>query len=202
MNTIEKDEVVTDSFIVTDDEGTIVTGLVNGNFTKYLYNPSDSEVWSGQGGTITELGNGAYKITFTPNAEGTWILMITHVTYFPAGKVANYQCFDDPFAKTTEIVDGLLDEVINSSNHFTTDTVGETLTILRGLVQQNFMLDETVYNADNLLTSGRIRIFTNKTEVGAATDGGSGQGEIATFTIASVAQGGSLVKSYKVERTS
>lgn len=204
MNIIEKDVLSTDSFMVTDADGAIVTGLVNGNFTKYLYNPSDADVWGAQGGTITELGNGAYKVTFTPNAEGTWTLVITHATYFPAGKVANYQCFTDPFASSTEIVDALLDEVVNSGAHFTANSVGETLTILRGLIQQNFMLDTTVYNADNLLTSGRIRIFTTKAEVDAATDGGVGQGEIAIFTVTAVAEGGdaSLLKSYKVVRTS
>ena len=66
------------------------------------------------------------------------------------------------------------------------------------------MLDTTVYNADNLLTSGRIRIFTTKAEVDAATDGGTSEGEIAIFTIAAVEEvaDGALLKTYKVVRTS
>ncbi len=204
MNVIEKDVLVTDSFMVTDADGAVVTGLVNGNFTKYLYDESDGEDWAGRGGTITELGNGAYKVTFTPDAEGTWTLIVVHATYFPAGKVSNYQCVTDPFASSSEMVDALLDEVVNSGAHFTTNSVGETLTILRGLIQQNFMLDTTVYNVDNLLTSGRIRIFTTKAEVDAATDGGSAEGEIAIFTITAVEEvaDGALLKTYKVVRTS
>jgi len=94
MSEVELNQVAYTDFIVTDSNGDIVTGLVDADFTKYLYNPSGSEVWSSQGGSITELGNGAYRITFTPNATGDWIINVVHTTYFPAGKSENFRCTD------------------------------------------------------------------------------------------------------------
>ena len=139
MEVIEKDVLTTDDFMVTDVNGNIVTGLVDGNFTKYLYNPSDSEVWSTQGGSITELGNGAYKITFTPNAEGTWMLIVVHATYFAAGKVGNYQCLTDPFPTAAETTDAVWDA--NLSDHTTAGTFGELVNMLDRLHVNKFTWD-------------------------------------------------------------
>ena len=93
-------------------------------------------------------------------------------------------------------------ELVSKTNHFDADSVGEALTLIRGLDQQNFMIDNTSYNAANLLVGGRMRIFDTKVAADAATDGGSGEGEIASFTIATVGEGSGnvLVKTYKVTR--
>lgn len=77
------------------------------------------------------------------------------------------------------------------------------LSVILGLVQQNFFLDETLYSSSGLLTSGRIRIFPNKTDTDAATDGGTGEGELASFRVTTVPNVSPLdcqPKTYKVTR--
>jgi hypothetical protein len=89
---IEKDVVFYDAFDVIDADGNIVTGLVDGNFTKALYDPSGSEVSGVTTVTIAELGNGLYRFNFTPGTTGAWTIKIFHATHFPAGLSANYRC--------------------------------------------------------------------------------------------------------------
>jgi hypothetical protein len=81
----------------------------------------------------------------------------------------------------------------------------DDLKIILGLVQSNFFLDQTIYNGAGLLTSGRIRIFPDKTTTDSATDGGAGEGELASFQVTSVAEpvpAESLPATYKVTRES
>ena len=104
----------------------------------------------------------------------------------------------------TTIVDALLDEVCDSTHHFTSNTVGEFVTIVRGIAQQNWVIDTTVYDANAFMTSARIRIFATEAAATAATDGGSGEGEIASFTVTGTAESSPTtgVKIGKVVRTS
>ena len=98
MNTrpeIKLNTVAYDEFIVNDVDGNLVTGLVDGNFTKKLYNPSGTEVSGSITVTITELGNGLYRANFTPNALGQWAILITHSTYFAHGKGGSYLCVEN-----------------------------------------------------------------------------------------------------------
>ena len=87
------------------------------------------------------------------------------------------------------LVDDIWDEVVTSAAHFAANTTGEALTILRGLAQQNYVIDSTTYDANGFMTAGRIRLFTTKAAANAATDGGAGEGEIATFTVTGTAEG-------------
>ncbi|MCD6163466.1 MAG: hypothetical protein J7K40_13780 [candidate division Zixibacteria bacterium] len=99
------------------------------------------------------------------------------------------------------IADAVWDEVL--SGHSIVGTTGEAMLVIRGLVQQNFLLDSTAYNAKGLLVAGRMRIFGNKADVLAATDGGVGEGEIAIFNVQvtnEAAPDEDKVKMYKVTR--
>jgi hypothetical protein len=89
---IPKDEIAYDDFNVIDLAGNKITGLVNGDFTKALYNPSGNDVSGAITVTVAELGDGRYRVNFTPNADGDWILIIFHSLYFPEGQDANYRC--------------------------------------------------------------------------------------------------------------
>lgn len=56
--------------------------------------------------------------------------------------------------------------------------------------QENFFLDNTTYVADGLgklLTAARLRVFPDGATADAATDGGSSEGEIATYQVTAVA---------------
>jgi hypothetical protein len=77
------------------------------------------------------------------------------------------------------------------------------LSLVLGLVQNNFFLDSTLYNDQGLLVGGRIRIFPTKSDTNLATDGGSGEGELATFSIVTEPEASpneAFAKTYKVTR--
>lgn len=64
-------------------------------------------------------------------------------------------------------------------------------TILRivALQKENYYIDQMTYNTPGLMTSARIRLFRTKAEADAATDGGSGEGEFATYTFTATPDG-------------
>jgi len=77
------------------------------------------------------------------------------------------------------------------------------MSLVLGLVQNNFFLDSTVYNPQGLLINGRIRIFPTKNDTDLATDGGSGEGELATFNITTESEANpheAFAKTYRVTR--
>lgn len=84
-----------DFFVVANDGVTGVTGL--SGFAVKLYNPSNAEVSGSVAVTVTELGNGWYRATFTPNAVGKWALSLTHATYgvYEGGIDVYAQLFDN-----------------------------------------------------------------------------------------------------------
>jgi len=94
-NNIKKDAIAYDEMVVTDSSGTLITGLTNSDFTKDLYNPSGDEVSGEITVTVSELGDGKYRINFTPNALGNWVVTIYNATYFTYGKSANYVCVNN-----------------------------------------------------------------------------------------------------------
>lgn len=69
---------------------TAVTGLTAANFTIRL---SFDLASSAIAVTITEVGNGRYAYTFTPDQVGYWYILITHATY-------NARGWDDDFYVT------------------------------------------------------------------------------------------------------
>ena len=116
MTIISLNDTATDEFTVTDLSGNLVTGLVNANFTRDLYNPSGTEVSATIIPVITELGTGKYRVTFTPNEIGNWILTIYHTTYFPEGKSENYLCQEGGVLNPSEIADAVWKSNINDYN--------------------------------------------------------------------------------------
>lgn len=167
---IKKDTTAYDEFIVNDVDGNRVTGLGNGDFTKYLYNPSGNEVSSSVMVTIAELGQGVYRANFTPNAIGNWCLAIIQATHFPFGKVANYEC----------TISTLVD-----------------LNRLLGLSQENYRVVDPVYvsyGGNDQLTSGTIKIYKD------ATDCENDTNSIASYSIVATYNSSGNMTSYKVKK--
>lgn len=92
INRIKLNAVCYDEFVVTDSAGNLITGLVDGNFTRDLYDPAGNEVSGAITVAIVELGTGKYRVDYTPNKIGNWVLTIYHATYFTWGKSMNYRC--------------------------------------------------------------------------------------------------------------
>jgi len=107
MEEIQLNEIAYDTFPAIDEDDNLVTGLTNGDFTKHLYNPSGTEVSGTINVTVTELGSGNYRLSFTPNAEGSWVVVIYQASYFPTGKRNSYMCM----TRTSDI-----DDILEDSN--------------------------------------------------------------------------------------
>lgn len=88
---------IVDDFVVTDGSGNPVPGIAPAAFSVLLYDPTGAEVSGTVTITITELGSGNYRVTFTPTALGDWKLVVTHPTYFPWGKRQNYTIYSSDF---------------------------------------------------------------------------------------------------------
>jgi hypothetical protein len=151
---------------------------------------------------VSEIGVGVVSaiLTDTHEIQGT---VSTNLNATVSSRAVPGDAMTLTPAERTAIVDAVWDEVIDSTAHFTSSTTGEALTLIKGMVQNQFMLDSTEYNPSGLLTSGRIRIFSTKAEVEAATDEGTDEGEIATFTVTTEAEAtATQAKVYKSVRDS
>ena len=86
------------------------------------------------------------------------------------------------------VADAVWDEM--QADHVVTGSFGDLMRRIVALQKENYLIDQTAYNTPGLLTSGRIRLFNSKAEVDAATDGGSGEGEFATYQFTTTSKTG------------
>ncbi len=78
-----KDQPVHENFTVSDSIGNLVSGIdTTTGFIAYVYNPAGTEVTGLVSGFFTELGDGNYRYTFTPNVNGVWYINVTNDFYF------------------------------------------------------------------------------------------------------------------------
>lgn len=121
------------------------------------------------GGSYTFLVVGYYSVVYTMFADAGYT--VPSPTYdIEAEEVEVTLALDDV------IWDALLDD------HLGANTMGEALALVRGLLQHNYVLDNTEYNSKGLLIGGRIRVFKNKTDTDAEVN------PIAVFTITGLAE--------------
>jgi hypothetical protein len=87
------------------------------------------------------------------------------------------------------IADAVLTEAV-LDHAATAGSLAEFIRIMKSLVLGNYVMDNQTYNAaTKFLTGGRIRCFDTAAAVGTATEGGTGEGEFATFTVAGTEHG-------------
>ncbi len=145
--------VAIEDFTITNDSNSLITGLVDGDFTRDLFDPDNNEVSSSITVTVTELGGGSYRTSFIPNKIGKWYLIIYHPTYFPWGKANNIS-------------------VLNS-NSDTLESIIQSLVIMTtralGLMQENQVIDNTVHDSAGNMLSSRVRLFPSKADADAGT---------------------------------
>jgi hypothetical protein len=136
-------EVVKEEFSVLDVSNNLVSGIPLDEFSAHLFNPSNVEVYDSTSVTFIELGHGHYRVSFTPNQVGNWMMVAYHSTYFSWGKSNTIQVYANDF-----------------------DSIATMLQKVLGLVQENFSVDQTIYDENDNLTSSRVRIYTDNTSVG------------------------------------
>jgi hypothetical protein len=143
---IYKDVELEDEFIVLDENDNPVTGLIQDNFTTLLYNPDEEEVSNISAGipvTISEVGDGIYKATFTPDTFGNWEFIIYHATYFPWGKVGHYKVKEQINPETKAYLERII-----------------------GLSLENYRIIDPIHDDKaNKLLSGKIKIYPSATDV-------------------------------------
>ncbi|MBR9682653.1 MAG: hypothetical protein GOV02_03170 [Candidatus Aenigmarchaeota archaeon] len=140
-------ELVSEHFTIADSDGNLVPGVDPASISLFVYNPSGTEVSGSVGGSISELGDGNYKYTFTPDSIGVWYVVATHPTYFPWGKTDDVQVFN---------VD--IDDVYTE--------VEKTL----GLSKHNMFIDDATYDEYGNMVSARVRTYSDPTSVGTSSD--------------------------------
>lgn len=69
------------------------------------------------------------------------------------------------------------------ADHKIAGSFGDMMRRIVALQKEHYYIDNTVYNTQGLLISGRIRLFETKAAANAATYGSSGEGEFATYTL-------------------
>jgi len=108
-----------DTFDVWDSSGTPVTGLVQSDFTVYIYDPTDTDVTSTITWSISELGHGLYEFSITPVLEGRYSAKIIHATYLPSGLHNTFQVNDSTFdtiEDKIDIVDSNIDSILEHTD--------------------------------------------------------------------------------------
>jgi len=140
-------QTVDEHFTVSDKNGNLISGIDSSEFTVYVYNPSGTDVTNLVSGSFSELGDGNYKYTFTPNVNGTWYINLVHPTYFPWGKNDDDQFYDNDLSSIYQ-------------------SVIRTL----GLVHHNIYIDNPVYDEHGNMVTSRVRIYSNASSVGTDND--------------------------------
>ncbi len=158
---------VYEDFVVVDSTGAdFVVGIDITEFSSFIYD-NDRNLYSGVT-NFYELGNGAYRCEFFPDSTGSYFITVTHPTYFPTGKS-------------------------NTALIYTSDL--NILTRIAGLMQENYSVDQTVFDTNGNMVSSRIRLYDSALNVG------SGNGVIASYNmIATYDTGTNQMTSYNVER--
>jgi hypothetical protein len=158
---------VYEDFIVIDSTSAgFVSGINVTEFSAFIYDNNRS-LYSGAI-NFYEMGNGAYRCEFFPDSTGTWFITVVHPVYFPYGKS-------------------------NTALIYTSDL--NILSRIAGLMQENYSVDQTMFDSQGNMISSRIRIYNNAMNVG------TNSGVIATYQmIATYDLTTNQMTSYNVER--
>lgn len=140
-------QIVDEHFTVCDSTGNLIIGLDSSSFIAYVYNPSGINVTGSVSGSFSELGDGNYKYSFTPNANGTWYINLIHSIYFPWGKNDDVQVYDGDISMIYQ-------------------SVIRTL----GLSHHNVFIDQSVFDEHGNMISARVRIYSDSISVGTDTN--------------------------------
>jgi hypothetical protein len=97
-----------------------------------------------------------------------------------------------------QLPDDILDAAL--ADHGVIGSVADGIAIAAGLLQGNFFVDQTNNTDPNGQTAARMRVFRDAAATAAATDGGSSEGEFATFVVTTEYIGPNKIKTHRVVR--
>lgn len=165
---------------------TLVEALPDGNTSAY----PQAEVYAA-GGTspiatvdLDHKAKGRYEGEWTPGSVGTYSVLF--IVYADAGHTVEHIVY------TREV------EQVFVTQAGIDDLAAEMLRLL-GLNLENAFVDNTTYDADSMMLTGRLRIFDTKSNLDAATEGGVGEvGTIAEYTVESNHFGPNRLRTMKM----
>ena len=140
-NQAQLNDTVKSTFHVIDSLGNVISGLSQGDFTRYIYGPDDTDITATTTDGITEIGNGLYRHYFIPTVEGMYSTDISHASYRIFQTSRNFEVTQDR------------------------DWKQRTL----GLVQENIYYDQFSYIGTKN-TSMRMRIYSDPSSVGSSNN--------------------------------
>lgn len=159
--------------------------------------PADVQEWEGQvpaalTSGFVQAATQAINNTST-DAIATAILDKSLSGHNTAGTVgAALTNIVTPAAIATAVLDAA------RSGHVVLGSIGEGVALATSLLQGNYYMDNVVNSDPNGQTSARIRCFHTGAAAGAATPGGSGEGEFATFVVTTTYTGPNKINIHKV----
>jgi hypothetical protein len=112
-----------DFFVLDPTTSARVPGITSTGFTRSLHNPSNTEVSGSIAVSIAELGNGDYRLSYTPDTKGLWKVSVFHAIYFSAGKTNNHQIYNvdiDSIYTDLGTVNDKVDALVTSTGHIST----------------------------------------------------------------------------------
>lgn len=132
---------------------------------------------------LADLGQGRYEGDWTPTSVGTYSALFN--IYQDSGHTVELT----PFIFSRE-----LEQVFVTQSN--ADDLAASISRLLGLAHENAFIDNTIYDANSMLLSARVRIFDSKVSAQAATDGGSEAGVVATYTVTADYEGVGQMRTY------
>lgn len=152
---------------------------------------------------LKKAGGAFATITPTKTARGTFVdldLTIAHtdtlgildLTFIAAG------CVPATVRMDVALPHGMLDALL--ADHAVVGSVADGIAIAGALLQGNYVMDQTVTTNPNGQTAARLRCFRTGVAAAAATDGGAGEGEFATFVVTTTYTGPGKIKFHQVVR--
>lgn len=176
--TLSLDSTVIDQFPVYEPDGIAKkSGLTHSDFTVNVY--KDGAVQSTTV-NISEISNGEYSLTFNPDDLGFWLVEVL-IDYNNEWWFGEY-------------------DVVLADNSDLYELVRRVL----GLSKENFVIDETEFDANNQQTECRIRIFENESDVDNATEGGASPPDpvpIAVYQMQTIWEGLNKIQFLKIKKT-
>jgi len=143
MRTVKIGNEIIEDFSVTDSYHNPVTGLNLGHFDVKIYNNNGGDLSGSVSTNLQELGNGDYRLLFTPNTIGLWSVVLKHPIYFPFGKGNDITVED-----------------------YDMGDIGDMIKRVLGLTQENYFVDNTIFDSEGNMTTSRIRIYSDSVSVG------------------------------------
>jgi hypothetical protein len=104
---------------------------------------------------------------------------------------------DKIYGLPSNVADAVWDAL--QADHKVANSFGDMMRRIVALQKEHYFIDNTNYNNEGLLLSGRIRLFETKAAADAAGYGNSGEGEFATYTLTTTPKGARPEQAHSVK---